>query len=82
MKNLIKKPASILDTMLRKRFHVTPKVGLQFSGVLLDEDNERSVWADVIAYPEDTDPQRTEGYLYLRHTNLAYMQTVPPNADE
>lgn len=83
MKNLIRKPTpSILDTMLRKRFHVTPKAGLQFSGVLLDEDDTRSVWASVIAYPEDADPQRTDGYLYLRHANLAYIQTVPPDADE
>lgn len=67
--------------MLRERFHVTPKVGVQFSGVLVAEDRIRSVYADVVAYPEDGVPEKVQGETYLRHDNLSYVQRLI-NADE
>lgn len=70
MKNLIQKK-------LRNRFHITPRVGMQFSGVLVAEDSQYMQFADVVAYPDDGSPERVNGELYIRHTNVAYVQTVP-----
>lgn len=69
MKNLIQKK-------LRSRFHVTPKVGLPFEGVLLAEDSTYAQFGDVVAFPDDAPPQRCEGDLFIRHANIAYVQTV------
>lgn len=62
--------------MVRQRFHVTPKVGNQFSGVLLGEDSSRAWYADVVVYPDQADPEKVQGVLYLRHDNLAYVQRL------
>ncbi|BCP41440.1 hypothetical protein MINTMi27_15330 [Mycobacterium intracellulare] len=70
MKNLIQKK-------LRTRFHVTPKVGMQFSGVLVGEDSSYAVFADVVAYPENASPEKCSGDIYIRHDNVAYVQTAP-----
>jgi len=75
MKNLIQK-------RLRTRFHVTPRVGVQFSGVLIAEDSQYAVFADVVAYPEGGNPERAEGDLYIRHANIAYVQTVKSHETE
>ena len=69
MKNLIQRK-------LRTRFHVTPRVGTQFSGVLTAEDRVYAVFSDVLAYPEDANPERVDGDLYIRHSNVAYVQTA------
>lgn len=69
MKNLIRRK-------LRTRFHVTPKVGLPFEGILLAEDSTYAVFGDVVAFPEDGTPTRCDGDLYVRHANVAYVQTV------
>lgn len=74
MKNLIQRK-------LRTRFHVTPRVGTQFSGVLIAEDSTYAAFASVVAYPEDAPPEKVDGELYIRHTNVAYVQTVT-NANE
>lgn len=74
MKNLIQK-------RLRERFHVTPRVGTQFSGVLIAEDSQYAAFADVVAYPDDATPTKVDGELYIRHTNVAYVQRLP-HADE
>ena len=75
MKNLIQRK-------LRTRFHVTPRVGTQFSGVLIAEDRTYAVYADVVAYPDDETPTKVVGELYLRHDNLSYAQTVVAHADQ
>lgn len=75
MKNLIQKK-------LRTRFHVTPKVGLQFSGVLIAEDSTYATFADVEVYPEASPPEKCSGELYIRHENVAYAQTAVPHANE
>ena len=74
MKNLIQKK-------LRTRFHVTPRVGLSFEGVLISEDRTYAVFADVVAFPEGAAPEKCDGDLYIRHDNVAYVQTVT-RADE
>jgi small nuclear ribonucleoprotein (snRNP)-like protein len=75
MKNLIQRK-------LRTRFHVTPRVGYQFSGVLISEDSQYAVFTDVVAYPDDSTPEKADGDLYIRHTNVAYVQTVPPHESQ
>lgn len=70
MKNLIQRK-------LRERFHVTPKVGTQFSGVLIAEDSQYAAFADVLAYPDDAIPEKVDGEVYIRHTNVAYVQRLP-----
>lgn len=75
MKNLIQRK-------LRTRFHVAPKVGTQFSGVLIAEDRDYAVFADVVAYPDDATPVKVDGELYIRHANVAYVQTVASHADQ
>jgi hypothetical protein len=51
-------------------------VGTQFSGVLTAEDRVYAVFSDVLAYPEDANPERVDGDLYIRHSNVAYVQTA------
>ena len=75
MKNLIRRK-------LRTRFHVTPRVGTQFSGVLTAEDRDYAVFADVVAYPDGAEPAKVEGELFIRHSNVAYVQTVAAHADQ
>lgn len=74
-----------LQKRLRQRFFVTPCSGLNFSGVLIESDRSETgyeVYADVIAYPPDSNPEAVEGLTYIRHANVAYVQEVPPeNAD-
>ena len=72
---------NLIQQKLRTRFHVTPKVGLSFEGVLLAEDDTYAVFADVVAFPEDSGPEKCDGELYIRHANVAYIQTVK-RADE
>src|ERR1700757_775768 len=43
---------NLKQRMLRERFHVTPRVGVQFSGVLIAEDRIRAFYADAVAYPD------------------------------
>jgi hypothetical protein len=68
---------NLIQKRLRQRFHVTPKVGNQFSGVLLAEDRHYAVFADVIAYPDEADPEKVAGDLYVPADNIAYSQLVP-----
>lgn len=75
MKNLIQRK-------LRERFHVTPRVGTQFSGVLIAEDRVYAAFADVVAYPDDASPEKVEGELYIRHSNVAYVQRLTADADQ
>lgn len=67
---------NLIQRRLRTRFHVTPRVGMQFSGVLVAEDSVYAVFADVIAYPDESSPEKVAGELFIRHNNLAYVQTV------
>lgn len=68
-----------LQKKLRSRFHVTPKFGLDFSGVLIQCDKGEdgySVFADVVAYPEQADPEPIKGDVYVRNSQVAYSQLV------
>lgn len=67
---------NLIQKRLCTRFHVTPKVGINFEGVLLQEDETYAVFADVVAFPEDASPEKCDGELYIRHSNIAYVQTV------
>jgi hypothetical protein len=69
LKNLIQKK-------LRTRFHVTPKVGAQFSGVLIAEDRDYAEFSGVVAYSDNDVPAKVDGNLLIRHSNIAYVQTV------
>lgn len=66
---------------LRERFFVTPKVGHNFSGVLISSCKEYHVFADVTVYPPETDPQQANGEIYIKHSpdggNVAYCQRLP-----
>jgi hypothetical protein len=70
LKNLIKR-------QLRERFFVTPKSGMNFSGVLIDEDRNHYVFAAVKVNPPDDDPQPVEGDVYIERGNVAYLQRLP-----
>lgn len=73
---------NLIARHLRERFHVTPKVGNQFSGVLLSEDRDYAVFADVIVYVDDDNPVKADGEeVYIRHTNIAYVQRLTRDAD-
>lgn len=73
---------NLIQEKLRQRFHVTPKHGLQFSGVLIAEDPEYAVFADVVVYLDDDTPQKADGEeVYIRHSNVAYVQRLTPHAD-
>jgi hypothetical protein len=67
---------NLIQKRLRQRFHVTPRVGNQFSGVLLAEDRDYAVFADVVAYPPDGNPEKVAGDLFIRHSNVAYAQRL------
>lgn len=67
---------NLIQQKLRERFHVTPKVGTQFSGVLISEDRLYSVFADVIAYPDDGNPEKIAGEIYMPQDNVAYLQRL------
>jgi len=54
---------------------------MQFSGVLVAEDSVYAVFADVVAYPDESSPEKVAGELFIRHSNVAYVQTVT-HADE
>lgn len=75
-----------LRKRIRQRFFVTPRSGLNFSGVLVEFDrseNGYEVYADVVAYPPDSNPEPAKGLTYIRHSNVAYVQEVPTeNVDE
>lgn len=75
MKNLIQRK-------LLTRFHVTPRVGMQFSGVLVAEDRVYAQFADVIAYPDDAPSEKVAGDLFIRHSNVAYLQLAVNREDE
>lgn len=69
MKNLIQK-------QLRERFFVTPKSGLNFSGVLLAADRSYYHFAGVTAYPSDADPEPVDGDVFIERDNVAYLQRL------
>ena len=72
-----------LQKKLRARFYITPKFGIEFDGVLIQCDKGEdgySVFADVIAYPEESQPTPLKGDLYLRNGDIAFAQLVH-NAD-
>jgi small nuclear ribonucleoprotein (snRNP)-like protein len=67
---------NLIQRKLRERFHVTPRVGTQFSGVLIAEDRTYAVFASVVAYPDNDVPEKVEGEIYIRHDNVAYVQRL------
>jgi hypothetical protein len=62
---------------LRERFFVTPKTGMNFSGVLLNSDRNYYIFADVTVHPPDDEPQAVEGDLFIERGNVAYLQRQP-----
>lgn len=68
---------NLIQRRLRERFHVTPQVGTQFSGVLIAEDHTYAVFASVVAYPDESAPEKVDGDLYVRHNNISYLQRLP-----
>jgi hypothetical protein len=69
-----------LQKKLRSRFYVTPKFGIDFQGILIQCDKGEggySVFADVVAYPEESEPQPIKGELYIRNSEVAFTQLVP-----
>lgn len=63
---------------LRERFYVTPKAGLNFSGVLIDKCKNYYVFADGKVHPADgSNPQALVGDVYIECENVAYLQRLP-----
>ena len=74
-----------VERRLRQRFFVTPKVGLNFAGVLTEYDKSEKgyqVYRDVVIYPPDSNPEPAEGETFIRHTNVACQQLLPPHVLE
>jgi hypothetical protein len=68
-----------IQKKLRSRFFVTPKSGIVFDGVLISSDRGEhgySVFVDVVAYPDQANPERIKGELYILNANIAYSQLV------
>jgi len=64
---------------VRERFFVTPKVGMNFSGVLYSTCKHYHVFVDVKIHPPDDKPQEVAGQLFIQHGqngNVAYMQRL------
>lgn len=73
-----------LHKRVRQRFFVTPVDGLNFDGVLVSFDrseNGYEVYDDVVVYLPDAAPEKVKGLTYIRHSNVAYVQELPPNAN-
>lgn len=62
---------------LRERFYVTPKAGLNFSGVLITKCKRYYVFADGKIHPDDGNPQPVVGEIYIERDNVAYLQRLP-----
>ena len=63
-----------------RRFYVTPKAGVNFSGVLVRSDGHddgHSVFADVKVHQDGREPESVVGELYIRNNNVAYVQEMP-----
>ena len=68
-----------LQKKLRSRFYVTPKSGLEFSGVLVKCDRGEdgySVFVDAVAYPDNANPEPLAGEVYVLNAHIAYSQLV------
>ena len=68
---------------LSQRFFVTPKSGVNFSGVLVKCDkgsDGHSVFADVKVHVEGRTESAT-GTLYIRNDNVAYCQELPADVN-
>jgi hypothetical protein len=77
-----------LKTSLQKRvlqrFFVTPKAGVNFSGVLIHADSSdrgQSVFADVKIHMPGENPEPVVGHTYIPNSNIAYVQEMPADAD-
>lgn len=69
-----------MQKKLRSRFHITPDTGFDFEGILIQCDggvDGYSVFADVIAYPEQAAPETIKGELYIRNSRVVFSQLVP-----
>jgi predicted YcjX-like family ATPase len=74
-----------IEKLVRQRLHVTPKVGYDFSGVLLHADRSRDgqyVFAHVTVYPPEAVPEKLEGEVFFDRANVHFVQKLPPHADE
>lgn len=73
-----------LQKRLLQRFFVTPKSGVNFSGVLIHADkNEhgQTVFADVKVHMAGEEPDPAIGHTYIFNSNIAYVQEMPADAD-
>lgn len=74
-----------IEKLVRQRLHITPKVGYDFSGVLLHADRGRDgqyVFAHVIVYPPEGAPEKLEGEILFDKVNVHFVQKLPTHADE
>ena len=65
---------------VHNRFFVTPKVGLNFSGVLVKAGRAEKDWStfvDVKAHLPNSSPEPLEGDMLIQNSNIAYAQIIP-----
>lgn len=73
-----------LQKRVHQRFFVTPKSGVNFSGVLLSADKDergQTVFTDVKVHMPGEDPEACLGYTFIPNSNIAYVQEMPADAD-
>ena len=74
-----------IEKLVRQRLHITPKVGYDFSGVLLHADRGRDgqyVFAHVIVYLPDAGQEKLDGEVYFDKADVHFVQKLPPHADK
>lgn len=70
-----------IQKKLRSRFYVTPKFGFgpDIEGILIASDKGESgysVFTDVTAYPDEGNPEKIKGDLYVMNGHIACSQLV------
>jgi hypothetical protein len=69
-----------LQKKVANRLFVTPKVGLNFSGVLVKAGKTEQDWstfADVKLHLPNSNPEPVHDTL-IQNSNIAYVQIIPP----
>jgi hypothetical protein len=69
-----------LQKKVKNRLFVTPKVGLNFSGVLVKADRTEQGWAtftDAKLHLPNANPEPVHDTI-IQNSNIAYLQILPP----
>lgn len=69
-----------LQKKVSHRFFVTPRAGVNFSGVLTKagkKEHDWSTFVDVKAHLPNANPEPCPGEMFIQNSNIAYMQLMP-----